>query len=206
MAVAGLGLCGFVFIHAAGNLFLFVGPDAYNKYGHAIITNPLIYVAEAGLVAMFLAHIVAGVAVSIRNRRARQQGYAVASDGEKKTALARRTMAVQGVILLVFTALHIFTFKYGPYYETTVDGVVMRDLFRLVNEVFQSMGYVVWYVVAMVALSAHLGHGLYSALQTLGLRHPQHFQKFAALSVLYGVAVAAAFVSQPLYMHFVYRG
>lgn len=206
MAVAGLGLCGFVLTHAAGNMLIFVGADAYNSYSHALITNHLIYFAEAGLLGIFLLHIIAGVAVSIRNVRARSAGYAITPNGAKRTSLTTKTMAAQGVVLLVFVVLHLITFKYGPHYETQVNGVVMRDLFRLVHEVFQSSGYVVWYIAAMLALCFHLSHGLYSALQTLGANHLKYMPVMKRISILYGVVISFAFISQPLYMAFIYKG
>ena len=67
MAVAGLGLCLFVLGHVLGNFLMFVGPDAYNLYGHKLTSNPLIYVAEAGLVAILLAHVVSGIILTLRN-------------------------------------------------------------------------------------------------------------------------------------------
>lgn len=206
MAVAGLALCGFVLMHALGNMLIFISPDAYNAYGHAIVSNPLIYVAEGGLVLMFVAHIISGVVVTLRNRAARPKGYAVSSKGEKATSMVTKTMWLQGIIIFGFVVLHLITFKYGPHYKTQVDGVEMRDLFRLVYEVFQSPIYVTWYVVALLLLCFHLSHGLYSALQTLGLHHPRFMTNVKCASVGYGVLVSSAFISQPIFMMFIYKG
>ena len=49
VGITGLLLCGFLVTHLAGNFLLFVSPEAFNKYGHTLTSNPLIYVAEAGL-------------------------------------------------------------------------------------------------------------------------------------------------------------
>lgn len=57
MGFTGLVWAGFVLTHMAGNLLIFAGADAYNKYGHAIISNPLIIPAEIFLLIAFLAHI-----------------------------------------------------------------------------------------------------------------------------------------------------
>jgi succinate dehydrogenase / fumarate reductase cytochrome b subunit len=206
MAIAGLGLCGFVLMHAIGNIILVFSADAYNKYSHALVTNPLLYAAEAGLVGIFLLHIITGVAVTLRNFKARPEGYAKNPSGDKKTSLITKTMWIQGVIILGFVILHLNTFKYGPEYETTVGGVVMRDLFRLVHEVFQSPLYVAWYVVAVLILCFHLSHGLYSALQTLGANHPMYTPKFIGASIIFGVVVSGMFIVQPLYIFFIYKG
>jgi succinate dehydrogenase / fumarate reductase cytochrome b subunit len=57
IGVSGLGLSLFVLIHMAGNMLILASPEAYNKYSHALVTNPLIYAAEVGLVLLFLAHL-----------------------------------------------------------------------------------------------------------------------------------------------------
>ena len=46
VGITGLLLCGFLVTHLAGNFLLLVGPEAFNKYGHALTSNPLIYVAR----------------------------------------------------------------------------------------------------------------------------------------------------------------
>ena len=55
MGLTGLGLSLFVLTHMLGNLLMFVGPDAYNMYGHKLTSNPAIYLAEAGLLFFFFA-------------------------------------------------------------------------------------------------------------------------------------------------------
>jgi len=206
MGLAGLALAVFVLGHAAGNLLMFIGPDTYNKYGHALVKNPLLYVAEAGLVLFFSAHVLAGIVLTIRNFSARPQNYAVAAKGAKATSKTTKTMWLQGIVLLGFIILHLITFKYGTYYEITIDGVVMRDLFRLLYEVFQSPWYVTWYIVALLILCFHLAHGVHSALQSLGANHPKYTPAAKCVSVFYGLFVAFAFIAQPVYMYFFYKG
>lgn len=206
MALAGLGLCLFVLTHVIGNFLLFVGPEAYNQYAHKLTSNPLIYLAEAGLVAIFLLHAYEGLVVSWKNYKARPQGYAKLATGKKRTTWTQRTMAWQGVVILVFVVLHILTFKYGTHYDVTYGNETIRDLFRLVVEVFQSPFYVGFYVLAVVILGYHLSHGFYSSLQTLGVNHPEYTPKFQCASVIYGVFIGLGFAIQPLYMMFIYKG
>ena len=147
LAVAGIAWALFVLTHMAGNLLIFAGPKAYNMYSHAIVTNPFLIVAELGLVVFLVFHVVTGLWLSFYNKAARPSGYAVASSGAKKTNLVMKTMAHQGVLILIFVVLHLITFKYGTHYEATYDGVTVRDLYRLIVEVFQKPGYVVWYTL-----------------------------------------------------------
>jgi succinate dehydrogenase / fumarate reductase cytochrome b subunit len=203
MGVAGLIWSGFVLIHMAGNMLILVGADAYNRYGHAITHSPILYPAEIILLLALVTHVTLALILTAENRRAHGGSrYAVASSSSKKTTLASRTMAVQGSIVLVFIILHLATFKYGPHYETTVDGVPMRDLSRLVVEVFKQPGYVVWYVVALLCLLFHLSHGVGSVFQSFGLKSNRTESAIKKFSYAYAVIVILGFLSQPLYVYF----
>lgn len=201
-AVTGLGLLGFTASHLAGNLLLLVGADTFNAYGHALVTNPLIYVAEIGLLAMFLAHIVLAAVLTTQNIQARGKRYYVKRRTGRGETIASMTMPYTGVIILIFVILHLINFKYGVHYETTVDGVVMRDLYRLTVEYFANPLYVAWYVFAMIALGLHTGHGLQSSLQTWGLNHPKYTPAVKAISVAYGFAVAIGYSGLAIFCHF----
>jgi succinate dehydrogenase / fumarate reductase cytochrome b subunit len=203
MGLSGLVWAGFVLAHMAGNLLIFVSHDAYNAYGHAITSGKIIYVAEALLVVAFLVHVYTAISLTIANRTAKEQKYAVAAKGKKRVSLASRTMGVQGTLILAFLIYHLITFKYGTHYETTVDGVPMRDLARLMAEVFQSPAYVGWYVVCLILLGFHLSHGVGSSFQSLGLMEGSYRGTWKKLSYGYAVVVALGFIAQPLYLFFI---
>ncbi len=204
MALSGLGWGLFALSHMAGNLLVFVGSETYNKYGHAIVSNPAIYVAEAGLVLLLLTHVFYGIRVSIQASKARSQGYVVKKSGDKEATLSSRTMKYTGIAVLGFIILHLWSFKYGAYYEVSYDGVVVRDLFRLMLEKFESPIYTWGYVAAVILIGFHLSHGVYSALQSLGINHPRYTPIIEKISVLYGILIAVGFASQPIYVHFVF--
>ena len=61
----------------------------------------------------------------------------------------------------------------------------MRDLHRLVLEVFQNPLWVGWYVLAMLVIGSHLWHGFGSAFETLGIHYRKPLRRFGqALAVL----------------------
>ena len=202
MGLTGLALALFVLAHVAGNMLIFVGPEAYNHYSHLLVSSPLLYPFEAGLVAILLVHLALAIALTRQNRAARDTKYAVQSHGEKGTSLAKRTLFAQGAIILAFTILHLKTFKYGTPYAVEYDGVQMRDLFRLVVEVFHSPGDVAWYVGALFLLGVHLAHGGSSSFQSLGCHHPRYQPIVKKIGWLYAVAVAGGFIAQPIYVYF----
>ncbi|MBX3020501.1 MAG: succinate dehydrogenase cytochrome b subunit [Bdellovibrionales bacterium] len=206
IGVTGLGLCGFLVAHMAPNMLILFSAEMYNKYSHALISNPLIYAAEVGLLLLFLGHLVFALRLSWMNWRARDTRYAVMSNGPKRTAWAQRSLWAQGLVILVFVILHLITFKYGTHYSVTYDGVEMRDLHKLVVEVFSEPAYVIWYVVALFVLFFHLRHGLGSSLQTLGINHPRYNCAIKVASWAYAVIVVGGFLSQPIYVYLLQRG
>ena len=203
MALTGFGLALFVLTHMLGNMLLFVGPEAYNSYSYALMSNPFIYVAEIGLLAAFLGHVVLAVALTIRNRKARPQKYAVKPNGEKAVSCSSQTMIYHGIIILVFLVYHIVTFKYGPNYSVNYNGVEMRDLYSLILEVFKQPLYVVWYVISVGLLGFHLSHGLQSLFQSLGFHHSIYSDVLKKISIAYGIIVGLGFMIQPIYVFFV---
>ena len=99
MGISGLVWAGFVMAHMAGNLLMFVSADAYNAYGHALVSGNIIYVAEAVLILALITHVFCAVSLTLHNRSARPNRYAVAASGEKKVSGASRTMAVSLCVL-----------------------------------------------------------------------------------------------------------
>lgn len=201
MGLTGLIWAGFVLGHMAGNMLILVSPDMYNAYGHAVTSNKiLLYGTEIILVLALITHVALAIKLTIENRASKGQKTSQATNGAKRSSLASRTMIIQGTIILVFIISHLWTFKYGTYYETTVDGVQMRDLARLLREVFHKPEVVGWYVLSLLLLSAHLKHGFGSSFQSFGLLHPAYQCKIKAASWAYAVIVTLGFLSQPLYV------
>ncbi|RZA08259.1 MAG: succinate dehydrogenase cytochrome b subunit [Proteobacteria bacterium] len=209
MAITGLAWCGFVLGHMAGNLFYLVGPEAFNSYGHAITkTKEIYYAIEVGLLLTFTLHVLFALLVVLDNIKARPIGYAVGQQKSDKSAasLASRTMKYSGLVILVFTVLHLITFRFGPYYSINHGGVEMRNLYQLMGEVFSNALYVGWYIVALGVLGLHLSHALWSGLQTLGLIMPYRETLMQRISYAYGWIVALGFIANPVYIYFFQRG
>ena len=205
LALTGLALVGFLVAHLAGNLLLFFGPEKFNDYSHALISNPLVIPAELGLVAIFLLHAIKAVLNVVSNRAARRVGYETKkwAGGPSRKSWASTSMIVTGLLTLVFVPLHLITFKYGPTYDGAEAGV--RDLYRLVIEVFQSPWYVAYYVVMMVIVGLHLRHGVSSSLQSLGLIPARWTRAFLGAGIGLALVIGGGFVLIPLYIYFFIR-
>jgi len=207
--ITGLGLCCFIIIHLAGNLTLLTGnARAFNAYSHFLLsTGILIYAAEIGLLGFFLFHALAGVTVWWGKLKARPEPYhfTVAAGRPSRKTISSRTMIYTGAIMLVFTVLHLITFKYGPGvkegYVMEIDGVAVRDLYRLSIEVFSKLGYVIWYVGAMALLGFHLRHGAWSGFQSLGVNHPRYTPIIYGIALLFALVMAIGFLAIPIIIY-----
>ncbi len=204
MGLTGLAWCGFVLSHMLGNLLYLVGPAAYNAYGHALTGNKAFYyAAETGLLLTFMGHVFFALLVTLENRKARPVGYAVSANGGKGGAsVSSRTMALSGMLTLVFVVLHLIKFRFGEYIPFSLEGKEIRDLHALMTDVFQSAGYVVWYVFAILILGSHLSHALWSSLQTLSLIPAGKECALRCVSKLFGWGIAFGFIVNPIYIYF----
>jgi len=192
MAVTGLAWAGFVFGHFIGNTPLLFGEaqaESFNKYANFLTSlGGILYVVEAILTILLLTHVVFAMKTRRENKKARPIGYLVSAKRGKRS-FASFTMPYTGMIIFIFIVVHIVTFKYGPYYETSYDGVVMRDLYKTVAEWYALWYYALFYFVAMIALGIHLGHGFGSALQTFGLNHPRFNGLISKVSIGYALII-----------------
>jgi len=203
----GLGLFAFVAVHLTGNLTLFLGAEAFNSYAHFLETflhGAFIYIAEAGLILFFVAHIASGVSVAVKRRKVRPNGYAVRGNagGPSRKSISSRSMLISGTLLLVYVVLHVRHFKFGPSYETTIHGETVRDLYRLVAEEFARLPVVAAYVGAMLFLGLHLRHGFWSMFQSLGALDKRLAPAVVALGTAVAGLLTVGFIILPIWMYF----
>ena len=196
VALAGLLLCGFLITHLLGNLFLFVGGPAFDRYAELLESNPLLPLAEGGLVVLFLIHILLSIRARMANAAARPIGYQAAADKGARTP-GSRTMMATGSLLLLFIIVHVATIKYQ------VGGAKGSDLFGHVTGWFANPLYAGFYVLALVGLGLHLSHGVQSAFLTLGVNHPRYTPLIKKAGLAFAAVMALAFASMPLYFCFV---
>lgn len=205
--ITGLALVGFLIGHLIGNLLLFGGSEMFNGYAHFLHTfmhGMFIYIAEGGLILFFGMHIVTGLNIYFGKFSARPDRYAVQGNakGASKKSLSSMFMAVSGVVILVFVVLHLKHFKYGAMEMTLVHGEQVHDVYRLVIVSFQKIYYVVFYVAAMAIMGIHLKHGVWSALQSLGIATPKTIPCLHKLGMIFGCLLAVGFLILPIIIYF----
>ena len=201
MGVTGLALCAFLIAHLAGNCLLFFGAEAFNTYAHVLVNSPLLYPAEAILLALFVCHVALAALTTLENRRARgKQSYYRKKLTGRGATFASSSMPYTGVVILIFLIFHLWHFKFGPHYTIVHSGVEMRDLYRLLVEYFHSPLAVVWYILAQICLGIHLSHGFWSAFQSLGFHHPRYTPWLKVIGKIYAGVISMGFSILPIYL------
>jgi len=203
--VTGLGLSLFVLVHMTGNLVLLVNPQTYNQLAHSINSLGIVlYIIEFILLGLVIFHIAIAIAIKLNNQQARPIGYSQfkSAGTPSKQSISSRTMIITGLILLVFLALHLLTFKFGTYYSTIINGIEMRDLSRLVIEKFHSPIYAFGYTGVMVMLGLHLRHGVWSGFQSLGALNSNTSTIVYAIALVLAILIALGFFILPLAIYF----
>jgi succinate dehydrogenase / fumarate reductase, cytochrome b subunit len=201
MSLTGLFLIVFLLVHLFGNIFLFVGKDAFNTYVHTLNETALVYVIrllEIGLVLGFGLHMFDGVRLWIQNRMARPVSYKFKASDPNST-FASRNMIITASIIFIFLVVHLRNFWYTFKYEKEIASVTDYDI---VTGVFHDPIYVTLYIISMILLGLHLWHGFQSAFQTLGINHKKYTPIIKALGRFYAIFIAAAFASLPIYFFF----
>jgi succinate dehydrogenase / fumarate reductase cytochrome b subunit len=109
IGVTGLALFAYLILHLAGNALIFAGPETFNEYSHALISNPLILPIEIGLLALFLLHVYKAVTNYVANRAARPAGYAMKkyAGHTSRKSVASSTMIWSGLVIFFFIIVHV---------------------------------------------------------------------------------------------------
>jgi succinate dehydrogenase / fumarate reductase cytochrome b subunit len=206
MALTGLFLILFLVVHLIGNLQLLKADDgeAFNVYAAFMTSNPLIVTISYVNYTMILFHIIWAIILTRRNRAARGEvGYAVTKNSSHWTS---RNMGILGTFIFIFLVIHLRSFWYEMHWggipTATYAGVEYKNLYAVVDAAYESVWFVLLYVVSMALLGFHLFHGFGSAFQTLGLNHVKYNGLIRGLGVGFSIVVPALFALIPVYMYF----
>merc|ERR1712117_915267 len=167
----------FIVIHAVGNLHVFAGPDDFNGYGYFYVR---LYWTGFGLPAniveeYILLAVLLHVFVALKRTWDISINYTIAS--------GKLNLAITGITLLTFMSIHLFQFRFGetqtfklcpPPYLVNIGTIFhlrlnlfwvdtpgcatadVRDIYRMEFEVFQSLGWVLFYLASVVIFTTHM--------------------------------------------------
>jgi succinate dehydrogenase / fumarate reductase cytochrome b subunit len=193
MGVTGLIGAAFVLGHMAGNLQIFEGAGVFNRYSALLRTSmELLWAVRIVLILAVVFHVVAAYQLARASQKSRPVGYAKWK--AVNSTFASRTMRWTGPVLLVFIVYHLLHFTTGTLHDDFIEG----DVYHNVVWAFQIWWISAIYIVAMLALSLHLYHGIWSLSQSLGLSHPKYGEGLRKLATILMIIIIGGFISVPV--------
>merc|ERR1712156_32791 len=213
----------FMVIHAVGNLHVFMGPDDFNGYGYFYVR---LYWTGFGLPANIVEeYILLSVLLHVFVALKRTWDINLNS----KISSGKLNLAISGITLLTFMCIHLFQFRFGetqmfklcppPYLMnigtifhlrlnlfwvdtpgcTTAD---VRDIYRMEFEVFQSLGWVLFYLASVVIFTTHMCLGWQKVVPAPALDIPKRYHaKAIHIGYVMTIFISLIYASFPIYTH-----
>lgn len=205
MAITGCALFIFVLGHMIGNLQIFLGWEAINRYGSFLQNlGELLWVARIGLLVMVVLHIVSAVRLTAENRAARGRAYVAYKP--VGSSYASRTMMMSGLIIAAFIIYHLLHFTVqtreinltGEDFHGLIDAKGRHDVFAMMVTGFRNPIVSAFYIVAMGLLCLHLSHGVSSMFQSLGWKKAYYKPLLDNGARLLAILIFAGYVAIPI--------
>lgn len=202
VGITGLFLCSFLVVHCLINSLIFLndGGETFNIGAEFMSTNPVIRTMEIVLFIGLLAHIVQSLLLQKQNAAARPVGYA-AFNGKANSKWYSRSMAILGILLLMFLIIHLKHFWVVSRFTDHITSG-KETLFDEMKEVFENPIIVAVYALSQIALAYHLLHGFQSGFQTLGLNHKKYTPIIQSTGVVFSIVIPLLFALMPIAMYF----
>lgn len=201
MAVSGILFVLFVLLHMYGNLKAFSGQEAFDGYAASLRTLLYPYLPHEGflwiqrvvLTVAVVVHVAAAATLWRRARHARETRYL--KHKRLVQTYSARTMRWGGIILLAFIIFHLLQFT---TLTINVGGTFDSPYQRLVTA-FQPEHWYVYavYLLAILSLTMHVRHGVWSSLQTLGASDRTRERGINGLAYLVAAALLVGFMAPP---------
>jgi hypothetical protein len=215
----------FIIIHAVGNLHVFLGPDDFNGYGYFYVR---LYWTGFGFHANIVEEYIllaAMMHVSIALKRTWEISL------RSTVTSGKMNLAFSGVTLLTFMMIHLYQFRFGEtenftlcppphlinfatvlelkglnlFWEdvpTCAKPAVVRDIYRMEFEIFSSLGWVLFYMAAVVIFTTHMCLGWQKVVPAPALGIPKRYHaKATHIGYIMTAFISAIYFSFPLYTH-----
>lgn len=206
MAVTGAALVLFLTFHASMNVVALISAKGYNSICEFLGGNWYAVAATGILAFLVLMHFVLAVHLVVWNLQARgPQPYNVSVKPDD-VEWSSQNMFSLGTVIILGLALHLYHFwakmMFAEITGTDIDGLATNGIYHIVNT-FHGIGghslsgyvYTIIYIVWLVALWFHLNHGMWSAMQTMGLNSKKWFPRLKLISTIYSTIIVLMFAS-----------
>ena len=201
VTLTGVGLTLFILGHIFGNLLIYAGSDALNIYAETLQGLGIwLWLVRFGLLSILLIHIFVALKLTYENWRARPVAYH--KKAHLEATVASRTMWITGSLIFCFLIYHLlhFTFRWinGEQIIRHYDDFGRHDVYTMVVQGFHNPLNSVIYIIAMLIIVLHLGHGIQSMFQTLGINHPKYLPLIRIGGPVVAWLIALLAISMPV--------
>ena len=183
MSITGAFLILFLTFHMIMNGALVFSDDAYNAIVNFLGANWYALVGTVILAAGVVFHFV----------------YAE-TKRENGVEWASKNMFVLGLVVLGGLLLHLFNFWYNMQWTEIIGrhvnslGFGPKEGAEMVRFVFSHVGYVIAYIVWLVALWFHLTHGMWSMMQTVGWNSKVWMKRLKCIAYILSTLIVGCFM------------
>ena len=202
MSVTGVALVLFLTFHACMNVVALFSEEGYNWICEMLGANWYAVAATVGLAGLVAIHFIYAFWLTFQNWKARGNNKYEVTDKPEKVEWASQNMLALGIIICLGLCLHLYNFWWnmmaaelieGEYAQHAADGVYW------IKQTFGCPVYAGLYLVWLAALWFHLTHGIWSAMQTLGVSGKIWFNRWRCIGNIYATIVVLMFVAVVVY-------
>lgn len=205
MAVTGAALVLFLTFHALMNSVALFSAVAYNSICEFLGANWYAVAATVVLGVLVLIHFSLASHLVVWNLQARgPQPYAIKGSYDD-VEWSSQNMFSLGVIVVLGIVLHLYNFWGNMMFAELSGGdaaLATNGIYHIVNTFHgwperNVMGivYTLLYLVWLAALWFHLNHGIWSAMQSMGLNNKTWFTRLKLISCIYSTVLILMFVA-----------
>ncbi|MEM6515385.1 MAG: succinate dehydrogenase cytochrome b subunit [Bacteroidota bacterium] len=207
MALSALFLMIFILQHFAINILSVFSAEWFNEASHFMGTFWAVqFILQPILIFGVIFHFAMGFVLEIKNRNARQVGYASNSRNDNSSWMSRN-MIWSGGFILVFLVIHFIDFwvpeMNTKYIQGDMSGMINGE-FRYYEELvhkFEPLWRVALYCLGFVFLALHLLHGFNSAFQSVGANN-KYTKALKGFGNVYAIGLPLGFIFIALFHHF----
>lgn len=206
MAVTGAALVLFLTFHACMNVVALISAEAYNGICAQLGANWYAVAATMVLGALVLVHFVLAVHLVVWNLQARgPEPYAIRTRPDD-VEWSSQNMFSLGTIIILGLMLHLYNFwanmMFAELAGTANAELATNGIYHIINT-FHGIGehtisgyvYTILYLVWLGALWLHLNHGIWSAMQTMGLNNKTWYPRLKAINTVYTTIIILMFAA-----------
>lgn len=202
MSVTGVALVLFLTFHACMNVVALFSEEGYNWICEMLGANWYAVAATVGLAGLVAIHFIYAFWLTFQNWKARGNNKYAVTDKPEKVEWASQNMLALGIIICLGLCLHLYNFWWHMMAAELIDGEAAENAANgvyWIKKTFSCPVYAGLYLVWLAALWFHLTHGIWSAMQTLGVSGKVWFNRWRCIGNIYATIVVLMFVAVVVY-------